>query len=145
VRKTLGQAIGLYELITGGFGALAFLFLLIRSGGISLAGLVFIALYVLVAWAGVLMLRGRPNGVKLSLIGQAAQIVQLSAGGFAYLFLAGAAVWLRLSGGRLAVHTDFGARFNFTSNSSGGPLALAVNLVPLAIILYLVYGGRGKR
>lgn len=145
MRKTINQAIGLYELITGGFGALWFGFAIIRSGGVSLIGLVFIALYVLVAWAGASMLRGRPNGVTLSIIGQAAQVLRLSVGGFAYVFLAGLAVWLGIGGEGVSVQTDFATRFHLAWGSSGRPFAMAVNLVPLAIVLYLVYGGRRKK
>lgn len=148
----LGQIIGAYQLFAGGYGALFFAVQIIRAGGASLGGLIFIALYVLVAYAGFALLKGRSNGVQLTLFAQALQVVRITSSSFAYLFMAGLAFWINLGTGGLHMPgLSFGAFFRwmttsgFGPRSGGEPFTVGVNLVSLAIVLYLLYGGPGSK
>jgi hypothetical protein len=150
MNRTLRQIIGVYELLTGGFGGLWLAYSILLAGGGSLAGLVFFALYVLTGLAGWWLLKGRAGGVRLSIVAQAMQVPYISLSSLMFYFTAGAALWLRIGGEGLWLDSEFGTRFNFSLLSGFGPgrqtfpLVLGVNLVPLAVLVYLVYAGRGK-
>lgn len=148
--RMLRQIIGVYELLTGGFGALWLAYSILLAGGGSLGALVFFALYAIVALAGWWLLKGRAGGVRLSIAAQAVQVPYVSLASLAFYFMAGAGLWLRIGGEGLGLDSEFGTRFNFSLLSGFGPgrqtfpFALGVNLVPLAVLVYLVYAGRGK-
>lgn len=145
----LGQIIGAYQLFAGGYGALFFAVQIIRAGGASLGRLVFIALYVLVAYAGYALLKGRSNGVRLTVLAQALQVVRIASSSLAYAFLAGLAFWIELGtrglqmpGLRFGVSFDWVIAGGFGSRGEGSPFTIGVNLIALAIVLYFLYGGK---
>lgn len=148
--KTLLRLIGLYELLTGGFGTLFLVYSVLLAGGGSLIALIFLAMYALTALAGLWLWSNRPAGIRLSIISQAAQTLSVSAGSIAYLFTAGIALWVRLGRGGLDFDHDFGTRFRlgivtgFGPGSSPYPYSIGINLLPLAILLYLWFGARTK-
>jgi hypothetical protein len=153
--RTLLQVVGAYELVVGGFGVLWLCLQVLRSGGASLYGLVFLALYALVAGAGYSLVKGRAGGVRLSLVAQAVQVIQVTSTSLSWLFLAGVAWWLEI-GGR-GVHLsglDLGTRFHLAISSGFGPsrtalpFSIGINLVPALILACLACsrpGGRKKR
>lgn len=146
------QVIGWYEVVTGGFGALYFGHAAMTSGGISSLGLMFVGLYALTAVAGLALATKLPAGWLLSLVVQAAQVVRVSTPRWAYLFTAGAAWWLQVGSAGFDWHHDFGVRFRIFWTTGFGPSPVVeqvwlvgVNLVPMVIIGYLVYGCRRPR
>lgn len=148
----VARILGVYQLLVGGYGALFFAVQIIRAGGVSLAGLVFVALYILVAWAGWQLLKNRPNGATLTLVVQALQVVRVSSGAFAYAFLAGLAFWVTVGSSGLDVPgLGFGTSFRWMASSGFGPrptaepFTIGVNLVAAAIVAYLLYGRTGGK
>jgi hypothetical protein len=147
------QILGAYQLLTGGFGTLYHAVLIVRSGGASLGGLIFVALFALVAYAGYALLKNRSNTGQLTLVAQALQSVQISSGSFAYLFVAGLAFWVKLGSAGLQIPgLDFGVLYrwmtasSFGPGSSAAPFTVGINLVAAAIVAYLLYwGGGGKK
>lgn len=146
------KILGAYQLLAGGYGALFFLVQIVRAGGASLGGLVFVAMYALVAWAGWQLLNSRPNGAALTLAAQALQVVRIGSGSFAYTFLAGLAFWVTAGSGGLQVPgLGFGVSFRwmtaggFGPRSGAEPFTIGVNLVAAAIVAYLLYGRSGGR
>lgn len=148
MNRGLRQIIGLYELLTGGFGTLFLVYSILLAGGGSLPALVFLALYALTALAGWWLWKGRPAGVRLSIFAQAAQLVSLSARWIRFTFNAGLALWLHLGSAGLRLDHGLGPQFNFGWATGWGPswqpypVAIGVNLVAMAILLYLLMGGR---
>lgn len=150
MHKTIRRLIGLYQLLTGGYGCLFLVYSILLAGGGSLGALLILGLCILTAAAGMRLWNGRPGGQELSLLAQAAQSVSLSAGWLRYLFNAGLALWLNFGGGVHFDH-DFGTRFRFglasgfEPGSQPYPYAFGLNLLPLAIVLYLVLTARSSR
>lgn len=147
----ISQILGVYQLLVGGYGALFSLVQIVRTGGASLAGLIFVGMYALVAWAGWRLLKRRPDGPMLTAIAQGLQVVRVASSSFAYAFLAGMAFWLDLGSGGLQVPgLGFGVSFRWMTVSGFGPssgtgtFTIGVNLVAAAILAYFVYG-RSKR
>jgi len=97
--------------------------------------------------------KGRPNGVQLTVIAQALQVIRISSGSLAYSFLAGLAFWIELGTAGLRVPgLRFGDSFRwmtpggFGAGAPSEPFTLGVNLVAAAILLYFLRGGRsGKK
>lgn len=144
------KIIGAYQLIAGGFGALFFAVQIVRAGGASLGGLVFVAMYALVACAGVALWRGRPRGVPLTLLAQALQVVRISSRSFAYTFVAGLAYWVEVGTSGLRMPgLSFGDIFHWSSGfgpqRESTPLAVGINLVAAGILAYFLYGRSGRK
>jgi hypothetical protein len=146
----VGQILGVYQLLVGGYGALMFTYHIVRAGGVSLGGLVFVAMYVLVAYAGFALLKGRANGARLTVIAQALQVVRISSGSLAYAFVAGLAFWINVGSAGLQVPGfSFGTWFRWMTASGFGtrveaePFTVGINLVAALILVYFLYGRSG--
>ena len=97
-------------------------------------------------------MKGRSNGAALTVFAQALQVVRITSSSFAYVFLAGLAFWISLGTGGLKIPgLRFGVSFDWMTSSSfgspggGEPFTIGVNLVALAIMLYLFYGKSGSK
>lgn len=148
----VSQILGVYQLLVGGYGALFFLVQIVRAGGASLAGLIFIGMYALVAWAGWRLLKRRPDGPILTAVAQGLQVVRVASDSFAYAFVAGLAFWVDLGSRGLQVPgLGFGVSFRWMTASGFGPgsgagtFTIGINLVAAAILLYFVYGRSKKK
>ncbi|HPP25936.1 MAG TPA: hypothetical protein PLV57_05415 [Phycisphaerae bacterium] len=146
------QILGAYQLLTGGFGALYHAVLIVRAGGASLGGLVFVGLFALVAYAGYALLKNRSNGPQLTLVAQALQSVQISSSSFAYRFVAGLAFWVTLGSTGLGISgLDFGAFYRwmtastFGTTRSAAPFTVGINLIAAAIVVWLLYWSGSKK
>jgi len=146
----IGQILGAYQLLVGGYGALFFAVQIVRAGGASLGVLVFVAMYALVAYAGWALLKGRSNGPRLTVVAQALQVARISVSSLAYAFVAGLAFWIDVGTAGIRVPgLSFGASFRWMSVSGFGPggggesFTLGINLVAAAILVYFLYGRTG--
>ena len=146
----VGQILGVYQLLVGGYAALMFSYQIVRAGGASLGGLVFVGMYVLVAYAGFALLKGRANGARLTVIAQALQVVRISSGSLAYAFVAGLAFWVNVGSAGLQVPgLSFGTWFRWMTATGFGPrgdaepFTIGINLVAALILVYCLYGRPG--
>jgi hypothetical protein len=150
MHKHLRRIIGLYELLTGGYGCLWMVYSILLAGGGSLAALLVLCLYILIALAGFSLWNDRPKGRPLSIVAQAVQALSISAGWFHYLVTAGLSLRLVLGGG-LHFHHSFDTNFHlgwtsgFGSGSHPFPYELGVNLTALAMLVYLIFSGKNAR
>jgi hypothetical protein len=148
IHRYIRQIIGWYEVACGGGALLWFGYAAITTSGAGGWVLVFLGLYALTTVAGFRLARQRSGGRLLSVLAQAAQVVRISTARFEYLFLAGGALWGEAGSNRLGFHPQLGLAFKFKQVSGFGPQfvdqpwLVGVNLVALAIILYLLTTGR---
>jgi hypothetical protein len=148
LRKYMLQVIGWYEVICGGGALLWFGYAAVMTGGLGGWGLVFLGLYALMTVAGFRLAQQRSGGTVLSVLVQAMQVVRISTVRFEYLFLAGGAVWGEVGSNRFGFCPQINAAFRLKLISGFGPQfvdqpwLVGVNLIPLAIVLYLAIIGR---
>ena len=139
------KIVGLVELLSGAWSAVATLTLLSRFGGVvQNAWFAFIALgfSTMVGAAGVLLVRGREAGEILSYTVQLLQLVQVTVGAFAIRFLAGPNLTIfYLGGGEFHAYVGMASGFNVLRGSGDPPFALGLNLVAAGALLMLL-GGR---
>ena len=148
LHRSIRQAIGWYEVICGGVALLWFGHAAVTTGGAGGWGLVFLGLYALMTVAGFRLALQRSGGGVLSIFVQALQVVRVSTVRFEYLFLAGGAVWGEVGSHRFGLNPQINAAFKLKQVSGFGPQfvdqpwLIGVNLIPLAIVLYLAIMGR---
>jgi hypothetical protein len=147
------QFVGLYQLAAGSIGVgatithapslVAQLNPAVRTQAVILftcAALVF----GLIAWAGILLLRHRPVGSRVSVVAQLAQVVSWSSATTKYSLIAGAYAGARWTTDTVGPVVGATTSFQFAWS---GPLAdrfLVINCVPFLVIWLLFYSRRGR-
>ena len=95
-----------------------------------------LALFPLSIGAGVLELRGTPDGARLGLITEALQVLQFSTGTFAYTFMSGFQALLYVTSTNVGM--DFGVRSAFAFGPVSGSRFLAIDVFCFLTIPYLL-------
>jgi hypothetical protein len=126
------KIIGLYQLITGVFGAIIILANILSTGlnsGVLPQIIAGVVLYGLLAWTGYGLLNDLKNALKYSRLIQSLQIVSFTIGGTLYKFTASAFIAFGIKNG------------HFTYGIGLQPIDFAITSVPgndFVLIIYLV-------
>jgi hypothetical protein len=135
------KSIGLYELITGVFGVLLLIFNIgkaFNDTSILFTFVLGILLYAGVAYAGYSLLNNFKNGVKLSILAQALQMMSFIAGGIQYMFTASAFI-------SLVYQQDLNLKsqlapiaYNISKVSEYIPFEITFYVVPIVLAVLLI-------
>jgi hypothetical protein len=139
----ISRAIALVEIVGGVTAAGVVAWGLLH--GPSFFGLLFLAIYVWCAFAGVQLWRQRRTGWRHSVLVQLLQTVWVDTAKFTYLFAAGCGAWFGFgSEGITRRHAwlsefQLGWRSGFGPQFDAHPWLIAVNIVALAAAVYLLW------
>ena len=130
--------------MVGGTLGLAWLGWTVFSSGQSGVGpAVFAGLYLLGVVAGIVLWRQRPEGIGLSMLFQAVQLLSLKCASGAYAFVAGLMIELCFGTAGFDLGCSLGSsfRFRYTSGFSAageaGPWMIGINLLPAVFLIVL--------
>lgn len=130
--------------MVGGTLGLAWLGWAVFSSGQSGVGpAVFAGLYLLGVVAGIVLWRHRPEGIGLSMLFQAVQLVSLKCASVAYAFVAGLVVELCFGTAGFDLGCAVGSSFRFRYTSGFGaageaaPWMVGINLLPAVFLIVL--------
>jgi len=135
------RIIGLYQLITGIFGAVFIPFSYYSKGFNAallpqvIAGVV---LFGLVGWAGYGIINKRKNAVKYSKILQALQIVSFTLSGTVYRFTAGAFIVFGLKNGSFTYGIGSQVVDFALANTSSNDTTIVFYLIPIVLLIGLI-------
>ena len=136
----------LYLLAYGqiGLGCLSIWGLLFSSTSLDAPiGYVFVGALVLVALpcvAGVLLLKGRTEGILCTRVLQLLQLIQFGSGNLQFGLVSGLGVLVGFKGPWLGANFSLGGSFSLLfrgGDHPGTPLSFAVNLIPIAFLWLL--------
>jgi len=132
--------VALVEILGASWAFVAMLHLLLSTPGVNWLSLfLFIALcwFSLVGLAGVWLLRGHRGGWTLSIVAQAAQLLQWTVGPVAFRLLAGPQLTIYFLGDRFYFFTGLTTSVNLFRGQGDPPFAFGVNLVAVALLVVL--------
>lgn len=134
------KLIGLYQLVTGIYGAILCLYELIIQFGddkqdVEFIQLLGIVLFAGVAYAGYALLNKIRDAKKWSIIAQAVQTVSISTGSFVYLFTASAFASLVFPSDKF-IHTQV-QTIAFEIGSYGASQEIHIYFMPIVLLVLL--------
>ena len=107
------------------------------SPGVAIGGL-FIVLFGWAVWTGIDLWRGRRQAVTWAIILFAMQVPSLTIPGFSYEFYTGIVIQVLFGSSGLNFAFNFGSSFDFHILGSLPGFVFGINLVAIAILIYLV-------
>jgi len=141
-RKTgLRTSVGLIEILGAAWSVAGLFRLLLRTSHVIIPWsflLIVLGGYSLVGIAGLRLLRNQSGGEVLSAMAQTLQLFQITMGSIAFRFLAGFQLTVFFLGDHISFFAGVTASANLLKGPHDPPLALGVNLVPIALLIVLV-------
>ena len=135
--------LGMYQLIGGSIGLIMVFFLALSSADIFSLAFLIIAFMVLFfiysCFCGVLCLRLKPAALNHSLANQFLQLISLTIPGFAFMYVAGIYFMIGVDLSQ-TFEISFGvgiSGFKININQDSGETAVNMNLIALAIIIWI--------
>jgi hypothetical protein len=132
--------VAVVEILGAGWGFVALLHLLFTTPGVVVPWsflVLFFGWFTLAGYAGVGLLRQRRGGWTLSVVSQAAQLLQVTFGPVAYRLIAGPQATVFLTSDRLGFFTGMTGAVNLTRGQADPPFVLGLNLVAVAFLVVL--------
>ena len=132
VRKT----VAVVEILGASWSVLAAVHLFLTTPGILIPWsflIITLGWFSLVGLAGVLLLRDKRSGWTLSVVAQALQLLQITAGSVAFRLLAGPQATVSLVEGHLRWFVGMTSSIGLW-REQGDPALIAVNFVPLLLL-----------
>ncbi|MFE5320884.1 hypothetical protein ACFQ88_19440 [Paenibacillus sp. NPDC056579] len=149
-KRNIRRGIGWYQIVGGLLGMLMSLFFGIQIISnknwlvvVSIFGGFFI-LSVILVLAGVLILKDRKYGKRVTVFIQILQIPQFTILGVTYKFLSGLALMLTLKilpNVTIGINFHFLNSFNFAVSSNHTEMYISINVIPILLISYLIRKG----
>ena len=148
MNTTERRVIGIYELITGLFGAIFILFGIFTNKHDSFESLMSlmlgVAMFIGVAFAGYAMMNNYKKATRYSILAQGFQVVSVMVGGMFYKFVGGAFISILYKGGEVKFYSTVTAIDYAITKVGTNEFVFQVYLVPLVILLVLLYRHFGK-
>jgi hypothetical protein len=135
------KIIGLYQLITGVFGAILVIASLLSSdnfAAVIMQKVAGVALFAFLAWAGYGLINQKKNALKYSKLLQALQMVSFTFGGTLYKFTAAGFIALGIKNGQFTYGLSLRPIDFAIAQVPGNDFAFIIYVFPIIILLALL-------